>query len=340
MIERAVDYFLQEWKLVLFVALCIGVAGVFELRRLDIEAYPDPAPPLLEVITQQPNWSAEEIERQITIPLETQLNGMPSLAHMRSISLFGLSDIKCYFSYDSKYQEDRQEVINRIGMATLPPGVTASLSPESTIGEIYRFEMYGDSKYTVRDLKEAADWTCVRYFKQVPGVVDVATFGGATRQYHVELDPQLLMAYHVSVPQVMTALANANANAGGEYLTIGAQNYNVRGIGLFRDVQDIENAVVAEKNGVPIYVRQLGRVSIGRSVPLGRVGRDARDDIVEGIVLMRVGGQSIPTARGVEKMAERLNSEILPHGMHIAPPAISTASSLSGSNRTTSGRPG
>ncbi|MHB2020792.1 MAG: efflux RND transporter permease subunit [Candidatus Xenobia bacterium] len=319
MIERAVDYFLQEWKLVLFVAVALALGGVFALSNLDIEAYPDPAPPVLEIITQNPNWAAEEIERQITIPLETQLNGMPHLEHMRSISLFGLSDVRCYFSYDSNYDADRQEVINRIGMAALPAGVQAQLSPESTIGEIYRFQVFGDSHYTLRDLKEAADWTIERYFKQVPGVVDVATFGGPTKQFHVELDPAQLINYKVSVPQVMTALSNGNANAGGNYLEIGRQTYDVRGIGLFQNVEDIENCVVAEHNGIPIYVRQLGRVSIGRAVPLGRVGRDQVDDIVEGIVLMRVGGQTQPTLDGVHKMAEKLNTEILPPGMHIEP---------------------
>jgi cobalt-zinc-cadmium resistance protein CzcA len=319
MIERAVDYVLHEWKMVLAVCVLLLVGGVVALGRLDIEAYPDPAPPIIEVIAQNASWSAEEMEQQITVPLETQLNGMPGLEHMRSISLFGLSDVKCYFAYDTDYKFDRQEVINRIGMASLPAGVQPQLSPESTIGEIYRYQLVGDGNYNLRDLKEIEDWVLERHFKQVPGVIDVVSFGGATKEFHIDLDPHKLIDYHLSVAQVMTAVANANSNVGANYLDIGSQSFNVRGIGLFKDTSDIEKAVVAEHNGVPIYVRQLGTVSIGRKVPLGRVGRDEVRDIVEGIVLMRPGGQSLPTLAGVKAEVQRLNKDILPKGVQVVP---------------------
>lgn len=312
-----IDYLLQEWRLVLAVSALLLVGGVFALRQLDIEAYPDPAPPIIEVIAQNPAWSAEEMEQQVTVPLETGLNGMAGLSHMRSISLFGLTDIKCYFTYETSYNADRQEVLNRLGMVSLPAGIQPQLSPESTIGEIYRYQLVGPA-YSLRELKEAEDWILERRFKQVPGVIDVVSFGGHTKEFHVDLDPRRLIAYRVTVGQVTTAIQNGNSIAGASYLDVGAQSYNVRGVGLFKSVHDIEDVMVTESRGVPVYVRQLGTVSIGRKVPLGKVGRDADPDIVEGIVLMRPGQESLPTLARVKAMVDRLNRDILPRGMRIA----------------------
>lgn len=325
MLEKLIESIVREQRIVLFIALLLFIGGIFAVGQLNIEAYPDPAPPLLEVLAQNGGWSAEEMERQVTVPLEAQLNGMTHLSHIRSSSLFGLTDIKCYFTYDSDYTADRQEVINRIQMANLPAGVQAVLSPQSTIGEILRYELVGPT-YTQMELKEINDWLVVRQFRQVPGVVDVSTFGGPTKQYQVILDPKKMLDYKVSVGQVTTALANSNVNVGGAYLEQGSQSFNVRGIGLIDtnmegnrtpDLSDIANSFIAEKNGVPVLVKNIGRVQMGRAIPLGRVGRDEKDDIVHGTVLMRVGEKTMPTLQGVRAKIKELNSTILPKGVHI-----------------------
>ncbi|MBN9419682.1 metal transporter [bacterium SCN 62-11] len=310
---------IKERALVLLACLFLLVGGVVALQKLNIEAYPDPAPPMVEIITQNPGWSAEEMEQQITVPLEVNLNGMPSLDHLRSSSLFGLSDIKCYFSYGASYRECRQEVLNRIHSTSLPPGVESELSPTSTIGELYRYKLVSD-RHTLMELKEANDWILDRQFKQVPGVIDVTSFGGATKEYHVDLDPMKLVQFHLSVNDVMDALRKGNSNVGANYLDIGAQSYNVRGVGLFHNLSDIENTVVSEEGGVPVFVRQLGTVTLGRKVPMGRVGKDHEEDIVNGVVLMRPGGQSLPTLEAIHKKVDEINSgNLLPKGMRIEP---------------------
>ncbi|CDM64849.1 efflux RND transporter permease subunit [Pyrinomonas methylaliphatogenes] len=319
MINKIVEFSLRERLLIFTLVIALIVGGLFAFKHLDIEAYPDPAPPTIEVIAQNPGWSAEEMERQVTLPLETQLNGMPGLSVIRSISLFGLTDIKCYFDFGTDYTVDRQEVLNRIQQASLPPGVQPQLSPESAIGEIYRYQLIGDQRYSLMDLKVIQDWTLERQFKQVPGVIDVVGFGGPTKEFHVDLDPRKLIQYGVSITQVMNAIANSNANVGANYLEVGHQSFNVRGIGLFKDEHDIENVMIVSKNGTPLYLKQLGRISVGEKVPLGRVGRDEDSNIVEGIVLMRPGEKSLPTLERVREKVAELNSRILPKGVKIVP---------------------
>jgi heavy metal efflux system protein len=316
--NRLVEMVLHERLLVIALAIVLLLGGAYAFLYLNIEAYPDPSPPTIEIIAQQSGWSAEEMERQITVPLETQLNGMPGLDHLRSISLFGLTDIKCYFKYETDYNYDRQEVLNRLQQADLPTGVQPALSPQSAVGEIYRYELKGEGA-SLMDLKTAEDWILERQFKQVPGVIDVVSFGGETKEFHVDLDPNKLIAFNVSVPQVMQAISNSNANVGANYLELGAQSYNVRGVGLFQNGEDIGLVEVAERNGTPIYVRQLGGITIGAKTPMGRVGRDGSQDIVQGVVLMRKGEKSMPTLEAVRKKVEMINNGILPKGMKIVP---------------------
>jgi heavy metal efflux system protein len=316
-IAKIIDFILREKLLVVAFSILLIVGGVYAFKVLNIEAYPDPSPPTIEIIAQNNGWSAEEMERQITVPLETQLNGMPGLDHIRSISLFGLTDIKCYFRYETDYNFDRQEVLNRLQQADLPAGVEPQLSPTSAVGEIYRYQLVGSQ--SLMDLKVTQDWILERQFKQVPGVIDVVSFGGDTKEFHVDLDPNKLIAFNVSVPQVMNAIAASNSNVGANYLEIGAQSYNVRGIGLFKDIDDIENVAVTAKNGTPIYVKQLGEISIGAKVRLGKVGKDEQSDIVQGVVLMRRGEQSLPTLQRVREKVQALNNGILPKGMRIVP---------------------
>src|SRR3989442_3179576 len=202
------------------------------------------------------------MERQITVPLETQLNGMPGLDHIRSISLFGLTDIKCYFQYETDYNFDRQEVLNRLQMADVPAGVRPELSPTSAVGEIYRYQLIGKNS-SLMDLKVVQDWILERQFKQVPGVIDVVSFGGETKQFQIGVDPYRLKGHGVTLAQVTAAVQAANMNTGGQRLTMGEQSYDIRGIGLLRDLRDIENIVVTENKGTPIRIRDVADVQIG-----------------------------------------------------------------------------
>src|SRR6266571_7566628 len=312
MVSKFIGAMLRQRLLVVALTVLLLVGGPYAFRLLNIEAYPDPSPPTIEVIAQNPGWSAEEMERQITVPIESQLNGMPGLDHLRSISLFGLTDIKCYFKYDTDYNFARQEVLNRLQGVQLPAGVQPQLSPWSAIGELYRYQLVGDG-HSLMDLKTVQDWVLERHFKQVPGVIDVVSFGGQTKEFHVDLDPNQLVAFHVSISQVLSAIANSNANVGANYLELGVQSYNVRGIGLFKDTEDIANVAVPAptRSGAPVYIKQLGDVSIGAKVPMGRVGKDDEDDIVQGVVLMRRGEQSLPTLARVRQKVEQLNHGIL-----------------------------
>src|SRR5881628_2208931 len=248
MIGKFIDLMLREKFLIIGFSILLLVGGLYAFNVLNIEAYPDPSPPTIEIIAQNAGWSAEEMERQITIPLETQLNGMPGLDHIRSISLFGLTDIKCYFRYETDYNYDRQEVLNRLQMAELPAGVQPQLSPTSAVGEIYRYQLTGEG-HSLMDLKVAQDWILERQFKQVPGVIDVVSFGGETKQYHVDVDPNRLRAHAVAMSQMMSAIGNANMNVGGQRVNIGEQSYNVRGVGLIRSLRDIGDIVVSERGG-------------------------------------------------------------------------------------------
>ncbi|TLY38741.1 MAG: efflux RND transporter permease subunit [Nitrospirae bacterium] len=317
MIARIVELALGQRVFVLSLGVALLVGGLYAFHVLDVVAYPDPSPPMIEVITQYPGWSAEEIERQITIPLETILNGMPGLTDLRSISIFGLSDIKIYFDFDTPYFIDRQEVLNRLQLVTLPGNIQPQISPWSAIAEIYRYELVGPPGLSLSDLKAIQDWQLQRKFKQVRGVIDVTAYGGTTKEYHVEVDPRSLAQYNVTLAQVLTALGNSNANVGGNYLTVGPQSFNVRGVGLIKELADIENVVVVEKSGTPIMVKNVAKVSIGQRVRLGKVGIDTRDDVLEGVVLLQRGAKATPTLDRVKKKVESLNHGQLPPGVQI-----------------------
>jgi heavy metal efflux system protein len=298
---------------VLLVAWIAG--GIFMFLRLDIEAYPDPSPPLVEVITQNPSWSAEEMERQVTVPIETVLFGIPHLEYVRSTAIFGLSDVKLYFDYDSEYFWDRQEVLNRLQLVSLPANLSPQLSPESPVGEIYRYRLYGP-EYSLNELKATQDWLVTREIKQVSGIVDVAGFGGSTRQYVAEVDPRKLLQLNVTLPQVIAAVAASNANAGGNYLTMGSQSVNIRGVGLLQSVEDMQNVLIATRNGVPVYLRDVADVHEGSQPRLGQVGVNHDDDAVQGIVLLQRGEQSLPALRQLNVKVKQLNGG-LPRGMKL-----------------------
>ncbi|MGH7439966.1 MAG: efflux RND transporter permease subunit, partial [Polyangiaceae bacterium] len=326
MIQRIVAAALRMPLIVFALAIVLVVAGLTAYSRLDIEAYPNPVPPMVEVITQPNGWSAEETERYVTIPLEIGLFGMPGLEHIRSQSLFGLSDVKCYFSWSTEYKDARQEVINRIQFVPMPTGVQASLSPWNAIGELFRYRVVGKG-YTLRDLKTAQDWLLERQFKQVPGVIDVTSYGGESKQYHVEVDPYRLRGHGVSLNAVETAIQNANQNVGGQRLFMGEQSYDIRGIGLLgarapqvSAERDIENIVVAEQKGTPVRVKDVADVDVGYAPRLGIVGYDDEPDVVQGIVLMRYGGETPSTLEGIHARVDYIRqNHILPPGMDIEP---------------------
>src|SRR5271156_1986561 len=308
---------LLRYRPLMVVALLAWlVAGVVLFLRLDIEAYPDPSPPLVEVITQNPSWSAEEMERQVTVPIETVLFGIPHLEYVRSTAIFGLSDVRLYFDYDSQYFWDRQEVLNRLQLVTLPANLSPQLSPESPVGEIYRYRLYGP-EYSLNELKATQDWLVTREIKQVSGIVDVAGFGGSTRGYVAEVAARKLLQLDVTLPQVIAAVAASNANAGGNYLTMGSQSVNIRGVGLLQSVEDMQNVLVTERNGVPVYLRDVADVHEGSQPRLGQVGVNHDDDAVEGIVLLQRGEQSIPALRQLEQKVKGLNGGLLPAGVKI-----------------------
>ena len=228
-----------------------------------------------------------------------------------------MSDIKIYFDFDSEIFRDRQEVLNRLTSVQLPPGAAPSLSPWWAIAEIYRYELTGAGETTLTDLKTIQDWQIRREFRRIPGVIDVTAFGGTTKEYHVDIDPGRLVSYGVNLSQVMSALTNSNANVGGNYLTLGAQNYNIRGLGLISGIADIENVMVAEKGGTPIFVKTLGTVAVGPRVRLGKVGIDDRDDVVEGVVLLQRGYKALSVLEKVREKVADLNAEKLPPGVKI-----------------------
>ncbi|BCA53274.1 putative Heavy metal efflux pump, CzcA family, Acriflavine resistance protein B [Nitrospira sp. KM1] len=318
MIARLVEISLVQRFLLCALGLALLFGGLYAFHLLDIVAYPDPSPPMVELITQNPGWSAEEMERQITIPMEVALTGMPGLVDIRSLSIFGLSDIKVYFQFGTDIFRDRQEVLNRLNSVQLPSGVQPSLSPWWAIAEIFRYELTAENGMSLTDLKTIQDWQVRREFRRIPGVIDVTAFGGTTKEYHIDIDPGKLLAYGVSLSQVMEALTNSNANVGGNYLTIGSQNYNIRGLGLIDDIHDIENVMVSARDGTPVFVKSLGTVSVGHRVRLGKVGIDDRDDAVEGVVLLQRGYKALPVLDQVRGKVQELNAWKLPAGVKVS----------------------
>jgi heavy metal efflux system protein len=321
MIKILMDWALGERAIVVGLALLLVVAGLYAFHELDIEAYPDPVQPDIELTTQPFGYSAEEVEKLATIPLEWGLAGIRNLEAIRTISLFGLSDVKLFFSWDTDYYQDRIEVFNRLSLITLPlpPSITPGLNPDNPIGEIYRYTVQSPD-HNVLEEKEVEDWIAEKQFKTVQGVEDVEGFGGLTKEYHVDVDPDKLVHYQMSLPTLTAAIANANINVGGNYLNVGEQALDVRGIGFIQSLDDIGNITLNTSNATPVRVRELADVSVGYSPRLGIVGKDTDNEVVEGIVLMRKYGDTLKSLDGVEAKAEQLNtSGMLPKGYKLVP---------------------
>jgi cobalt-zinc-cadmium resistance protein CzcA len=304
--------------MMLFLAVVIA-AGVFSFTRLNIEAYPDPVPPLVEVVTQNTGQSAEEMERYITIPIEIQMAGIPHISSVRTISLFGLSDVKVQFTYDFTYDTAEQRVIDRLTqLGSLPNNAQPLISPESPIGEIYRYRVVGPPGYSVTDLKTLQDWVLERRFKAVPGVIDVSGWGGKTKTYDVDVDKNKLIASGLTLSQVVSVINNSNVNVGGQTVNFGPEAAIVRGVGLIHSPDQLGDTAITTTNGLPVKLRDIATIEVGHLPRLGIAGQDGDDDIVEGIVLMHRGEKSTPTIKGVEDEVKKINtSNILPPGVKI-----------------------
>ncbi|MHB8302061.1 MAG: efflux RND transporter permease subunit [Acidobacteriaceae bacterium] len=330
MIRRLVDFALQNRFLVLAIAVLLFAWGAISFHRLPVEAYPDVANNYVDVIAQWPGISAEQIEQQVTIPLETAMNGIPGVVHVRSWSIFGLSTVEMVFGEDTTDFENRERVLERLSQATLPPGVIPQMGTDwSPVGQIYFYTLQSTNpEYDVMNLKSLETWVVEKNLKSVPGVVDTNPFGGPTREYQVRLDPDKLVSYGLSIAQVEQQLANNNANAGGSFIEDGLQQINVREVGLVRNIQDIENTVITTKSGTPLRVKDIAVVTQGPEIRLGQFGRAIRrddgkiiddGDVVSGIALLQKGADAQPVLEGIHKKVRELNDQILPKGVKIVP---------------------
>jgi len=334
MIEKLVSFGLRFKAIIFSCTALLILGGIFAFHELDIEAYPNPCPPLVETIVQPSGWSAEEVERYVTIPMEVGFGGMKDLTAIRSMSVFGLSDIKCYFTWGSDYWADRQETINRMtSWINLPNGLQSQISPWNAIGEVFRYTVEGEG-YTLADKKTAEDWILEHQWRMIDGVIDVCSYGGLTKECHVEVDPYRLRGHGVTLAQLNAAIANANTNVGGQRLFSGEQFFDVRGLGMLGNgevngtpLTDIGNIVITQNalssglnTGTPVRVQDVADVNIGFAPRLGQIALDNDNDVVQGVVLMRYGGQTDPTLKGIHKKVDFINqNHVLPPGMYIKP---------------------
>src|ERR1700675_1068277 len=312
MIHRVVQFALQQRFLMLMITVLIIIAGAVSFQRMPVDPLPRLSPPLVELITQWPGHAAEEVERLTTLPLELAMNGSPHLKVMRSISLYGLSDLRLTFDETVDPYFARQVVFQRLSDAQLPTGVTPSMAPLfSPSGLVYRYVLESPDR-SPQELKTYEDWIIERVYKSVPGVADDSGFGGTVMQYQVLLDPARLYSYHLPVVQVLNALTANNANTGGGFYSQGGQFYYVRGLGLVKTTEDIGEVVVGSAAGVAIRIKDIGRVEIGHAPRLGIFGFQTKqkknDDAVEGVILMRRGEQTQNVLEGAEKKTEEINN--------------------------------
>jgi len=325
-----IEFALNNRFMVLALAVLLLVWGAISFHNLPVEAYPDVANNYVQIITQWPGRAAEEVEQQVTIPIEIQMNGIPHLEHLRSVSLFGLSSVMLIFDDQSVNDWNRQKALERLSQVTLPPGLQPQMGTDwSPVGQIFWYTLKSTNpQYDLMELKSIQDWTLEKQFKSVPNVVDVVSFGGTTREYQVRVDPNKLVAYGLSIGQVEQQLAGNNTNAGGSFIEAGLQQVNVRAVGLYSNVQDIELTVLKAQNGMALRVKDIGTVMQGPKIRLGQIGKAIHradgtvvdnDDVVEGIVLLRKGANSDETLVGIHKKVKELNEHILPPGVKVVP---------------------
>src|SRR5271156_6460945 len=330
MIRDLVDFALNNRFMILALAILLFVWGAISFHNLPVEAYPDVANNYVDVITQWPGRAAEEVEQQVTIPIEVQMAGIPHMQHLRSFSLAGLSDVKMIFDDESVNDWNREKVLERLSQVTLPANLQPQIGTDwSPVGQIYWYTLHSTNPaYDNMELKTIEDWQMEKQFKSVPGVVDVASFGGMTREYQVRVDPGKLISYQLSIGQVEQQLAANNINGGGSFIEQGQQQINVQEVGLFRNVHDIEETVLKTSSGTALRVKDIAEVMQGPKIRLGQIGKaihrvDGKiiddDDVVEGIVLLQKGDDSDSTLVGIHAKVNELNSLILPKGVKVVP---------------------
>src|SRR5271168_614009 len=330
MIHKLVAFSLNNRFLVMALAVLLFIWGVISFRSLPVEAYPDVANNYVNVITQWPGRAAEEIEQQVTIPIEIAMNGIPHMVAIRSWSLFGLSSVTMTFDDESENDWNRQRALERLSQVTLPQNLQPQIGTDySPVGQIFWYTLKSTNpRYDLMELKSIEDWTLEKQFKSVPNVVDVSSFGGITREYQVQVDPNKLVSYGLSIAQVEQQLASNNTNAGGSFIEAGLQQINVRAVGLFSSVEDIEQTPIVAKNGTPLTINNIATVVQGSKIRLGQIGKAIHradgaivdnDDVVEGIVLLRKGANSDDTLAGIHAKVKQLNDTILPPGVKIVP---------------------
>ena len=330
MINSLVDFALNNRFVILGLAVVLFIWGLIAFHNLPVEAYPDVANTWVQIITQWPGRAAEEVEQQVSIPIEIQMNGIPHLAHLRSVSLAGLSVVNLIFDDASNNDWDREKVLERLSQVTLPPGVTAQIGPDfSPVGSVYWYTLKSTNPaYDVMELKSLQDWVISKYIKSVPDVVDDSSFGGITKEYQIRVDPDKLVSYGLSLAQIEQQLANANANGGGSFIEMGSQAINVRAVGLVKNLNDIEQTVVKVQNGTPIRIKDIAVVAQGPKIRLGQIGKAVHrsdgvveddNDVVEGIVFLRKGADTAAMLKGMHAMVKHLNDQVLPPGVKIVP---------------------
>jgi len=330
MFRGLISYALNNRFIVLALAVLLPVWGAISFHNLPVEAYPDVANNYVQIITQWPGRASEEVEQQVTIPIEIQMNGIPHLQHLRSVSLFGLSSVMLIFDDQSENDWNRQKVQEKLSQVSLPNNLQPQMGTDySPVGQIYWYSLKSaNPAYDLMALKSLEDWTLEKEFKSIPDVVDVVGFGGTTREYQVQVDPNRLVAYGLSIAQVEQQLGSNNTNAGGSFIKEGLQQVNVRVVGLYNNVQDIEQTFIATRNGTPIRVKDIATVTQGAKIRLGQIGkaihREDRtildnEDTIEGIVLLRKGANADEALRLIHAKVKELNERILPPGVKIVP---------------------
>ena len=328
--RRLVNIALNNRFMVLALAVLLLVWGAVSFHSLPVEAYPDVANNYVQIITQWPGRAAEEVEQQVTIPIEIQMNGIPHLQHLRSVSLFGLSSVMLIFDDNSENDWNRQKALERLSLVNLPNGLQPQMGTDwSPVGQIYWYTLRSTNPmYDLMELKSIEDWTLEKQFKSVPNVVDVVSFGGTTREYQVRISPTKLVSYGLSIGQVEQQLANNNVNAGGSFVEAGLQQINVRALGLFADVDDIAQTMIKTQNGTAIRVKDIATVTQAPKIRLGQIGKAIHradgtildnDDVVEAIVLLRKGANADETLTAIHDKVKELNEKILPPGVKVVP---------------------
>jgi cobalt-zinc-cadmium resistance protein CzcA len=330
MIRKLVDFALNNRFVVIAAATLLIVWGAISFHNLPVEAYPDIADNYVTVITQWPGRSAEEVEQQVTVPVEIVMNGIPHLSHLRSESIFGLSYVLMIFDDQSDNDWNRSKVLERLSQVQLPQGLEPQMGTDwSTVGQIYWYTLRSTNpKYDLTELRSIEDWTLEKEFKSVPNVVDVSDFGGTVKEYQVRVDPNKLVSYGLSISQVEQQLANNNINAGGSFVESGLQQMNVRALGLFSTTQDIEQTVLTTKSGTALRVKDIAVVEQGPKIRLGHMARASHlengkivdePDVIQGVVLLRKGADAGPTLEAIHAKVKQLNSVILPPGVKVIP---------------------